>query len=117
MSELVNDPELTQAFTVVHRTQTFTAGRSPVFVDASSTVCRGVVVPASPAVLQELPEGTRLTDVLSIFSNAVVSTGNGVDNTVSDVIVFGGFRWLVYSETKWDAYGFSQILAVKNDRV
>lgn len=116
MIELMYDPELVQSFQIVHRAFTVNADRTTTASDVSTESAVGVVVPASPKALDVLPQGTRLQDVLRVFTRADVNTGDG-KTTLSDVIVFDGFRWVVFTQNNWTHNGFVEVTAVRNDVV
>jgi len=116
VSDVITNPDLQTAFQVVKRTLFIGEGRSETPTDTAVMQTTGVVVPAKMSVLEVLPQGTRLDQVLRLFTQADVRAGDGV-STVSDVVIFRSVRWTVFSVNHWEDYGFKEVLAVKNDLV
>jgi hypothetical protein len=116
VSELMTDPELTEAFQIIHRTAG--TGRAPAINSGTPTNAIGCVQPAKQQQLLMLPEGTRIDNVLRLFvaTNVTVDTGNGI-SSVADLIVFRGKKWTVNVVNDWQDHGYREILAVQNDVV
>jgi hypothetical protein len=83
---------------------------------STAVTATGIVVPANSAMVQLLPQGIHIDNVLRIFTTAPVSNGNE-SSGVADIILFKGRRFLVYSVNHWEDFGFAEVLAVFNDSV
>lgn len=114
VGEVVTNPDLQTAFQYAHRTQSISASRVVTITQGTPISSTGVIVPAKQTELKGLPEGTRVDDVIRIFTQTPIVLGDGI-STQSDVILFEGRKWLVYAVNDWILYGFFDVWAVRND--
>lgn len=110
VSELVEDPDFCSTFSRV-RTPKTTANEG---LDSSGTPVTtsivGVVEPASQADLKLLPEGTRLVDMVGVYTKADVQIGG--PSSDPDMLVIDGAKYLaLHVEDFRAAGGYIHVLA------
>lgn len=90
----------------------------------TDTVLNGSVQPADGELVEQLAEAERQNDSISIWTNAIDSTGTvikirsvrfGTDQTQGDQILYENFIWNVRRVWDYTVHGHQQILAVKVD--
>jgi hypothetical protein len=73
LSELINDPDFQESFTI--RRQATTTVNGETRTTSADIAVMGVVHPASPADVRALPEGDRLKNVYTFWSkNPIMAT-------------------------------------------
>ena len=80
---------------------------------ASTLEATGLVTPADPKTLQLVPEGDRISSVLSILTATKVNLSNEGASSEADIILYGGIKYRVLRCFDWSAYGYYQILATQ----
>lgn len=60
------------------------------------------VQPTTAAELKKLPEGDRLTDVITVYSRSLIRC----TPDVQDIIVYGGKSYRAIKAEDWSAYGY-----------
>lgn len=90
VSDVLDDPDFMQTFTRYRCTRALAHhGESTPTYD-SGTPLQGVIEPASQADLQVLEEGTRLSDVVAVYTKADVRIGDS--SNAPDVVLVNGAR-------------------------
>jgi hypothetical protein len=114
VSEVVNDPDLAQAFMIQRSTQgAFLFG---VWQTKQETVpCYGPVRPASSREINMLPEGDRVGEIKAFWSSTPLygtraTTGKGES---SDILVWNGLYYRVLQVFQSQDNGFYKALAVR----
>lgn len=97
-------------FTVYRRTGawtrgTFAASESPVFA-------LGVIQPAGADALDQLPEGDRMQSAVTVYT--AFPLYEAAQDQPADEIEWRGARYRVVRVTRWDAYGYTQAVAVRS---
>jgi hypothetical protein len=103
MSELINDPDFCRTFTRIRRTQALANEGQAVTTPGTPIPLSGVIEPASQADLKLLPEGTRLVDMVGIFTTGDVRVGSSAD--ASDIVVVDGVKYLALHVEDFRAVG------------
>lgn len=109
VAELMSDPDFSRSFTVKRPTGAF--ADEGVYASTYEKIqMTGVVQPASPKELQMLPEGSRLTDIIAVWSNLEMRVATG-DKSESDVIVVDSKKYRVIKCEPWADAGYFKVLA------
>jgi hypothetical protein len=109
VAELMTDRDFVKCFTVKRPTVTVSAnGTSSVTFAEFEAV--GAVQPASPNDVQTLPEGTRLDDVLSVWSHETIRGADGKTRE-SDVLVVDGQPYRVVKVEPRTDNGYTRVFA------
>jgi hypothetical protein len=120
LGELITDPDFMQSFSVYRTTGSFVKG-AWVAAEPKEFEMKGVITPASPKEINQLPEGDRISGAISVYtrdrvystdSSATVSrrTGQGV---ISDKIIWKGEYYKVYALSDYSDYGFYNVVAAR----
>lgn len=72
---------------------------------ASITKHTGTVYASTPKEIQSIPEGERVTEMVTFISPKSISTRN--EGTFPDVILWRGSRYKILSSHNWLDYGFN----------
>ena len=116
ITSAVFDPELgCTAFTVERIT--YTRSRSGTTSRSVTAQAMGCIHPGTPEMLQLLPEEEKAEEFIAIYTDYPLSTGtpdgSGAHSfTGPDRIHWGGRTWRVVKVRDWQAFGYSQALAV-----
>lgn len=127
VGDIVNDPDLAQAFTIERSTGQFVLGgwkTTAVLVPAY-----GCITVASPEDLEMVPEGDRLSGAMLFHTSSPLyiteleggagqqgwgKGGFGVTTQqVSDVVVWRGQRYRVVHLSPYQDYGYYRAVAVR----
>lgn len=112
VSELMDDPDLSQAFQIKRRAGGFlNEGR---WISGAETILDrvGIIQPSKAAdVLQFLPEGERSNTVITIHSkqDILMAKSSGQE---SDVVIWNGRQYRVAYSKPWELYGYWFAMAV-----
>jgi hypothetical protein len=69
VSDLLDDPDFRQNFTVARITETVTSkGRAE--LSSTNLTISGVIVPATPRQLERLPEADRSSEIIAVYSRS-----------------------------------------------
>lgn len=108
MSDIVNDPDFAQSWTVMRSSGTF--ARGGYVATACPIIFYGIIQPATTQDIQQVPEGDRATGAMSFISeqrmyttNATASNKNG---GLSDTICWNGNIYKIVSVDPWKDFGF-----------
>lgn len=110
VAELMQDPDLAQAFQVERSDGAFVEGE---WVPAAPVVSNktGIVQPAKREdTLAMLPEGVRLGNMIVVYCDEELRIDNA-DTQRSDVIVWHGNPYRVIAAKPWRDHGFWQVWA------
>jgi hypothetical protein len=108
VAELLVDPDFVRSFTIKRPTGSF-ANEGVYSVTYSDLSATGCVQPASPRELQLMPEGSRLGDVIAVWSNVEMRVADG--KVESDVIVVDSKNYKVVKCEPWPESGYYKALA------
>jgi len=109
VSELMSDPDFVRAFSIMRPTLTV-ANEGVASSTYATTQLTGIVQPASDNELKLLPEGSRLSDVIAVWSHSEIRAGDG-STIESDVILVDGKRYRVIKADPWPDAGYYKVLA------
>lgn len=113
LSEVVNDPDFAQAFTI-QRSQGGAFGPGGWMDQSSPIAAYGVIQPARAKDLKQIPEGDRVTGAISIIAQQeMFITHNDPTAGLSDIVVWQGNNWRVMSCDPWVDFGFYKTIAVR----
>ncbi len=112
LSEVVNDPDLAQPFTILRQSGSFQLGgwvpNEPQPIDAF-----GVITVATPRMMQMVPEGDRVGGEMAFCTaNEIYLTSEKRSGT-SDQLVWHGEKYRVTHVAPWMDYGFFIAVAVR----
>lgn len=97
VSDVINDPDFQQPFTVCRKSGHF--GPGGWIQDPETEIAMtGVVVPSSPDDIQQLPEGDRITAAQTFYGTSAIYRTNNAGT--ADEIEWKGDRYRVYQV--WD---------------
>ena len=120
LTEIVNDPEIAQSFTIERSTVTFVLGGDQTAVTPITAF--GVITVADADTLQMIPEADRTQSAMSFYTTTpiVLSHGNepqlsGTSGTqgVSDVLIWRGIRFRISKVFPYIDYGYFHAVGVK----
>jgi len=104
ISDLLEDPDFAQGFTIRRQTGSFTEGDFSTVDTVIPAV--GVIQPASSQdVLTFAPEGERQGNWITIYCKQEIRQGDGQD-IFSDVIVWQGSYFRVAQAKHWETQGY-----------
>ena len=105
VSDVLNSPEFSTTFTVIHRAQT--VGPNGRAVDAVATFnnIQGVVTPEVGLQLYRAPDGSMQSGNISVVSKFPLQSGNTSDNDDGDVVVWNGNYYLVFHVQDYTQFG------------
>jgi hypothetical protein len=109
VGELMSDPDFFEAVAVLRRSRTMSAGIAS-YPEMPDTIL-GSVQPADGETLETLPEGTKLADVIYVYTasdlRTVVADGYG------DIVVDGGRRYQVNQvDEAFRRFGYNRAVCV-----
>ena len=112
LSEVVNDPDLAQPFTILRQSGSFQLGgwvaNEPQPIDAF-----GAITVATQRMMQMVPEGDRVGGEMAFFTaNEIYLTSEKRSGT-SDQLVWHDEKYRVIHVAPWMDYGFNIAIAVR----
>lgn len=110
LSDIANDPDFAQAYTVTRRNGAFGLGTF-VVTDTLTLPFWGIIQPASDEDLAMVPEGDRVTGMMSFISTAQMykTNGEGINGStqgLGDLISWRGQVYKIVITTPWADFGF-----------
>lgn len=122
VSRVVTNPKFAQAFTILRSSggdwnDDGTWGDVTVSIDMY-----GIIQPATPKELKQLPEGDRVLEVKSFHSiqEMFISHVDGVDTTdpgynasISDYTIWNGQQYRLAKRYEWSDFGYYKALGVR----
>jgi hypothetical protein len=111
ISELNGDPDFAQTISIRRALAPAFANdgvATPAYADAVPLVA--TVQDASPADLKALPDGTNLTDVISVCSGDAMSVGDQT-GAGSDILIVDGKSYRVVKREDWTKNGYTRVFA------
>lgn len=110
VAELMRDPDLAQAFQVERAAGSF-ANEGEWSQTVTTIPMVGIIQPAkSEDVLEFMPEGTRLANVIAVYCDQELRIDNA-ETLRSDVILWHGNPYRATAAKHWADHGFWQIWA------
>lgn len=108
LSDIVNDPDFAQAYTVTRTSGSFGQGG---YIPGSPTQIAfwGIIQPASEEDLQQIPEADRTLGMMSFIStDQMYKTRVNSDGSsgLSDTIVWNGQTYKIVGTWPWKDFGF-----------
>lgn len=109
VSELINDPDFCQTFTVTRNAGTWTNGR---FVTTSSTLSMtGVITQMTPFQINQLPEQDRVSGSINIYTleklkATELDQSTGVDGSLGDEVTWKGEQYKVIAPQDRSDFGY-----------
>lgn len=110
MSRILHSPVFSQTFTVFRKSGEWQSGRF-VTIEEKELRVRGVVTPAEPKDLVQVPEGDRVTSVMCFYADQPLHTTNLTGT--SDEILWRGERYRVAAVLPWGDFGYWKALGVR----
>lgn len=114
VSEVINDPDFMQSFTVYRKSGDFASGG---YVETETVITmQGIILPLTTKDILQLPEGDRITENKAFYSTApLYVTRNNADGTsgTSDEIVHGGVRYRLYQVKNYQDYGYFKAISMR----
>lgn len=116
LSDVANDPDFAQSYTVVRRSGRFALGRFTV-TNTASLPFYGIIQPATDEDLDGIPEGDRISGAMSFISvQRMFNTnteGIGTPSALSDTIMWRGQNYGVWKAGPWGDFGFWKAVGVR----
>lgn len=110
MTELMDDDDFASTFTVQRPTGAFAADGTWAISGMEEIETIGIIQPATARELELLPEGSRLGDVISVWSRDTVRGADG--KTVEpDIIVNCGKSYRVVKVDPRSPHGYTRVFA------
>lgn len=109
VSELMDDPDFTKCFTVKRPKVTLSPDGMASTAYTQFDIA-GIVQPADPDDLASLPEGTRLDDMISVWSHEIIRGADGKSRESDVLIIDGKFYRVVKVENRLDN-GYIRVFA------
>ena len=113
LSEIVNDADLAESYTVSRSTGgTFVAGG---WQDTKTVLqCYGVVSVATAEDLEMVPEGDRVTGMMAFWASVqLFETHVSGTPGISDVITWEGFEYRIITVRNYSNRGYWKVLAAR----
>ena len=110
VTELLGDPDFTDAFTIV-RTTAEVNGYGENVLTTEEVEAIGVVQPASPDTLARLPDSVRSQDAITVWYQGALKSSAGGD-TYPDSVIWNGYTFVVYSTNPYSNYGAGYVEAI-----
>ena len=114
VSRVVNNPKFAQTFTI-QRSSGGAFNTSGVWTDSSFTVnMYGIIKPATPKELDQLPDGDRVKEVRSFHSaQPMYVTHNDATPGLSDIATWNGQHYRLSKLYEWEDFGYYKALGVR----
>ena len=115
ISEIVNDPDFAQSFSLVRSSGTWTLGR---FVSTSTTLSRyGVILPMTTKEITQLATGDALQGYIKVYCVDNIYTTRldtaGDAGGLSDEVVWQGDNYKVLAVQQFSDFGYWQASCVR----
>jgi hypothetical protein len=110
VSEVINDPDFCQSFTVTRTTGHFDLGGWVAYTPETLSM-EGVVSPTNPDEIQQLPEADRITGSNTFYSTVPIYQTR--DGAVSDKIAYNGQTYRIAAVFDYSAYGYYKAIGVR----
>lgn len=112
LSRVITDPRFSQTFKVIRKESDFVNGRFTQKQEKELNF-KGVIKPASPKVIEMIPEGDRVGGEISISTlKELFITGN---QGTSDEVFWNNTRYKVYSVSPYKDFGFYRAIAIRKE--
>ena len=112
VSELINDPDFAQKFTIERSEQgVFVDG---LYVSNKKTFdITGIVQPYSPKTVEYTQNGDVVSGEIKIWSKQIIYTTRGEkdNNGTSDIIIYKGEKYKVNLVKDWEEHGYWSAVA------
>lgn len=116
MSDIVNDPDFAQDWTVMRTTGRFAEG-GYVASAPCSLAFYGIIQPASAEDMQQVPEADRITGAMSFISEQRMYTTRKASECktsgLSDTITWNGQPYKIVSVEPWKDFGFWKAIGTR----
>jgi hypothetical protein len=109
VGELMSDPDFAQQITL-RRPTLAVANEGEASYTYQERCLTAIVQPAKPSDVAQLPEGSRVGDIISVWSGGEISAGNGA-SVEADVLVVDGRHFRVIKAENWGRNGYFRALA------
>lgn len=111
VGEILADPDLSRAFSVLRLDRGALANEGE-WVEGSTTTIPmvGVIHPAKASQVALLPEGTRITDTIAVYTTSELIAEDG-EGASADIIVWRGRQFRVVARRDWSDQGYWQAFA------
>ena len=112
VSDILEDPDFAQPFDVLRSSGAFVSGG---WQNLTTTVaCSGVILPASDQDIALVPEGDRVTGMISVHTTRkLFQTHTGAQPGLSDVIVWNGDKYRILKLFPYQDFGFTKALGAR----
>lgn len=113
VSRVINDPRVSQSFTTFRKSGKWIKGRFE--QGESEIIMNGVVLPATPEEIQQIPEGDRKGGEISVHTLEKLYTTHEDQNFkgTSDEILWHGERYKLTSVGDRSDYGYYKALGTR----
>lgn len=110
VSDVINDPLFVQSYTGKRQTGAWVKGEW-VPGTVSTVNFTGIITPASPKDIDQIPEGDRVTGMMAFYSLVEIFVTRTTGT--SDILVWGSEDYKVVWCNPYSDYGYYKALAVR----
>lgn len=112
VSELINDPDFAQTFTVTRTTGAWVEGN---FTQAIPTTLNiiGIIQPMNTNDMVQLPEGDAIKGAINIYSLTPINTTSQTPSAVSDQVTWKGEQYKIIQTQNYSDWGYYKASAVR----
>jgi hypothetical protein len=112
MAEIVNDPDFAQSFTITRSSGSFVKGN---WDNIPTTVQGyGVIQPATPKELSQIPDGDRVTGAVSFHSSQALYETHLIPSAgTSDTIAWNSQNYRLVKVFPWQDFGYYKAIGVR----
>lgn len=114
VSDIVNDPDFAESFSLLRSTVTFVSGG---LSNAVVTVpMYGVVEVAKEKDLRTLPEGDEVTGAMSFHTSSPIYMTNldaGSEGGLSDIVLWHNQQYRIVKVFTWEDFGYYKTIGVR----
>lgn len=112
LSEVVEDPDMAEQFTIRRTTGQFAAGgfalNAPTDVPAY-----GVVSVATAKEIEAIPEGDRVNEIRAFWTTTQMFVTNLAGSEVSDILIWQSTAYRILIQPDYDNRGYYKALATR----
>jgi hypothetical protein len=108
LEEIILDPDFVTKFLIIRTKGEFVKGRW-VQTDIEEIPVYGIATPVSSRDLNQLPEGDRISGLMNFYTikkEPLYLTRTGVDEGISDQILYDNIYYKLKSVEPWEPFGY-----------
>ena len=111
VTDVLTDPDFATTFSVIQAQETIGANGRAAYAQTTVPNVSGVVIPGK-GNLQRLPDGSRLSGTIDIYTQFSLSEGgSGPATAAADIVVWRGRQYTVTASQDFSEFGAGFIVA------